>query len=248
MVFEAVRELLFNCAKHSGVRRADVRISGDEATLCVAVSDEGSGFDPLRLNSPGEMGVGFGLLSIRERLELLGGAFEVESVPGSGSRFRLRVPVADVCPGSDSPGRPASAPRIRVLLADDHVVMREGLALMLSREPDIEVVGEAQDGWQALEMARRLLPDIVLMDIGMPGLNGIEATRIIRAELPSVRVLGLSMLYEEGEGAEAIREAGAAGYVTKSAPPRDLLAALRDCMNRPTSMPWPAAPPAGARA
>jgi DNA-binding NarL/FixJ family response regulator len=121
--------------------------------------------------------------------------------------------------------------RIRVLIADDHAITREGLAVMLSKEPDIEVVGEAGDGWQAIEMARRLTPDVVLMDIGMPGLNGIEATRIIHTELPHVHVLGLSMLYEEGEGAEAMRGAGAVAYVTKSAASGDVLAALRSCMS-----------------
>jgi DNA-binding NarL/FixJ family response regulator len=120
---------------------------------------------------------------------------------------------------------------IRVLIADDHAIMLEGLTVMLSKEPDIEVVGQARDGRQAIEMTRRLTPDVVLMDIGMPGLNGIEATRIIRAEMPRVRVLGLSMLYEEGEGAEAMREAGAIAYVTKSAPSSEVLAALRSCMS-----------------
>ena len=131
---------------------------------------------------------------------------------------------------------------IRVMLVDDHAVVRQGLLLMLSKEPDIEVVGEAQDGWQAIELAKRLAPDVVLMDISMPGLNGIEASRIICAELPDTRVLGLSMLYEEGESSEAIRAAGAVGYVSKSAPSGDLLAALRDCMNRPPSKRWPTAP------
>jgi CheY-like chemotaxis protein len=243
LVFETVRELLFNCAKHSGVQRAEVSIALNDATLCVTVSDEGVGFDPLKHAKPGKMGTGFGLFSIRERLQLVGGALEIASAPGAGCRFQLRVPfgvaegTGDVQP---SPGPPA--PCIRVLLVDDHAVVRQGLSLMLSKEPDIEVIGEAQDGWQALELAKRLVPDIVLMDISIPGLNGIEATRIICAELPDTRVIGLSMLYEEGERSEAIRAAGAVGYVSKSAPSGDLLAALRGCMNRLASKRRPAAP------
>ncbi len=232
LVFEAVRELLFNCVKHSGVQRADVSISRDDTTLCVTVSDEGCGFDATRLDTPGEMGAGFGLFSLRERLQLVGGVLEIESALNAGSRFRLRLPLAGA--GSNAgPPLPSdpSTHRIRVLLVDDHAIMREGLGVMLSKESDIEVVGEAQDGWQALGLARRLKPDVVLMDIGLPGLNGIEATRILSAELPGVRILGLSMLYEEGEGAEAIREAGAVGYVAKSAPSREVLAALRGCMS-----------------
>lgn len=242
LVFETVRELLFNCAKHSGVQRAEVSIALTDGTLCVTVSDEGVGFDPLKHAKPGKMGTGFGLFGVRERLQLVGGALEIASAPGAGCRFHLRVPLGmgdgtgDVHP---FPG--PSAPRIRVLLVDDHAVVRQGLSMMLSKEPDIEVVGEAQDGWQALELAKRLAPDVVLMDISMPGLNGIEATRIICAELPDTRVLGLSMLYEEGESSEAFRAAGAVGFVSKGAPSGDLLAALRDCMSRPAAKPWPAA-------
>jgi CheY-like chemotaxis protein len=249
LVFETVRELLFNCAKHSGVQRAEVGIALTDGTLYVTVSDEGVGFDPLKHAKPGKMGTGFGLFGVRERLQLVGGSLEIASAPGAGCRFHLRVPLGmgdgsgDVHP---SPG--PSAQRIRVLLVDDHAVVRQGLSMMLSKEPDIEVIGEAQDGWQALELAKRLAPDVVLMDISMPGLNGIEATRIICAELPDTRVLGLSMLYEEGESSEAIRAAGAVGYVSKGAPACDLLATLRDCMNRPASKPWPAASPEGALA
>ncbi len=203
LIFESVRELLFNCAKHSGAGQADVRVACDKGTLCVTVSDRGSGFDPQCLSSPGDMRTGFGLFGIRERIQLVGP------------------------PPRSSPSRG----RIRVLIADDHAITREGLTVMLSKEPDIEVVGEAGDGWQAIEMARRLMPDVVLMDIGMPGLNGIEATRIIRTELPNVHVLGLSMLYEEGEGAEAMRGAGAVAYVTKSAPSSEVLAVLRGCLS-----------------
>ena len=232
LLFEAVRELLFNCAKHSGAHRAAVGILREEAGVCVTVSDNGTGFDPQKLSNPGEMGTGFGLFSIRERLQLVGGAFEIESSsPDGGSRFRLRVPIPHAGPSLGAPASDSSSRRIRVLLVDDHAIMRDGLAVMLSKESDIEVVGEAQDGWQALETARRLVPDVILMDISMPGLNGIEATRILHAELPGVRVIGLSMLYEEGERAEAIRSAGAVGYVSKSAPSNQLLAALRGCMS-----------------
>jgi PAS domain S-box-containing protein len=232
LVFESVRELLFNCAKHSGAGRAGVRVVCDEATLHVTVSDSGSGFDPQCLTTPGDTRTGFGLFGIRERIQLVGGSFEIESAPNAGSRFHMCLPLTDSGPVAALPPHITSSEGgIRVLIADDHAIMLEGLTVMLSKEPDIEVVGQARDGRQAIEMTRRLTPDVVLMDIGMPGLNGIEATRIIRAEMPRVRVLGLSMLYEEGEGAEAMREAGAIAYVTKSAPSSEVLAALRSCMS-----------------
>ncbi len=115
-----------------------------------------------------------------------------------------------------------------MLLVDDHVVMRQGLSHLLGMEPDIEVVGEASDGRTAVEMAGRLRPDVVMMDINMPGMDGIEATRLIHAQFPDVRVIGLSM-FEEGERAQAMRDAGAVNYLTKSGPSDALVAAIRAC-------------------
>ncbi len=120
--------------------------------------------------------------------------------------------------------------RPRVLLADDHVVMREGLARLLGQEPDIEIVGQAADGQEAVALAARLAPDVVLMDMSMPRLNGVEATRAIRNDYPEVRVIGLSM-FEESDRAEALRHAGAAAYLTKSGPPQNLIATIRACMS-----------------
>jgi DNA-binding NarL/FixJ family response regulator len=115
---------------------------------------------------------------------------------------------------------------VRVLLVDDHVLLRRSLALLLSLEPDLQVVGEAGDGHRAIELTRALMPDVVLMDISMPGMNGIEATRVIRAEAPGVTVIGLSM-YERSEQAKPMLDAGAAAYVSKTDPPEALLAVIR---------------------
>jgi DNA-binding NarL/FixJ family response regulator len=116
--------------------------------------------------------------------------------------------------------------RIRVLVADDHAIVREGVHQLLAQQPDIEVVGEAADGAQALAMARRLKPDLVLMDIGMPGMNGLEATRALKAERPQTNVLVLTM--QEGEEYFFhLLEAGASGYVLKGASSAELLSAIR---------------------
>lgn len=116
--------------------------------------------------------------------------------------------------------------RIRILVADDHAIVREGVHQLLSQEPDIEVVGEAADGAQAVDLARKLRPDLVLMDIGMPGMNGLEATRVLKAEQPQTDVLVLTM--QEGEDYFfRLLQAGASGYVLKGAGSAELLSAIR---------------------
>lgn len=116
--------------------------------------------------------------------------------------------------------------RIRVLLADDHQILREGLASLLADEPDMEVVGEAGDGQEAIELARSTAPDVILMDVTMPGVDGIQATRQITSEISNVRVIGLSM-HEEEDMAKAMRAAGASAYLSKGGPSEALIAAIR---------------------
>lgn len=114
----------------------------------------------------------------------------------------------------------------RILLVDDHQIMREGLMSLMAGEPDLEVVGDASDGRQAVQMAKRLKPDLVVMDISMPGLSGIEATRQILEELDRVRVLALSMHADPRFVAGAL-EAGAHGYMIKDCTSRELLECIR---------------------
>ena len=116
--------------------------------------------------------------------------------------------------------------KIRTLVADDHTILREGVRLLLDAQPDIEVVGEAADGQEALVQVRALKPDIVLMDIAMPGLNGLEATRTIKHEFPQIHVIALTM-YESDEYFFQVLNAGASGYVLKKAASADLVGAIR---------------------
>ena len=115
---------------------------------------------------------------------------------------------------------------IKVLLADDHSVVRKGVREFLEDEPDIEVVGEAVNGTEAVDLAGALRPDVVVMDIKMPGLSGVEATRRIRADLPEVRVLALTA-YDDDPYVFGLLEAGASGYVLKTAELRELIWAIR---------------------
>ncbi|MBI3244619.1 MAG: response regulator transcription factor [Chloroflexi bacterium] len=116
--------------------------------------------------------------------------------------------------------------RIRVLLADDHALFREGLATILAAQPDFEVVGEAGDGLEALVKARELVPDLILMDIEMPGFDGLEATRQIVQELPAVIVVMLTVRGEDEKLFEAIK-GGAQGYLLKNIYSRQILDMLR---------------------
>jgi DNA-binding NarL/FixJ family response regulator len=113
-----------------------------------------------------------------------------------------------------------------VLLVDDHALVRRGFATLLAREPDLEVVGEADNGQRAVELTRQLTPDVIVMDVSMPVMNGIDATRAVLAEFPATRVIGLSM-FEDPEQPEAMRQAGALGYLNKNDPAEVLLAAIR---------------------
>ena len=115
---------------------------------------------------------------------------------------------------------------IRILIGDDHGVMRAGLRAMLEGEPSVEVVGEAADGEAVMYLAGELLPDIVLLDIGMPGLDGIEVTRRLSKLLPQIQVLILTVYEDESLLREAIR-AGASGYVVKRAAEEELIAAIQ---------------------
>lgn len=117
-------------------------------------------------------------------------------------------------------------PKIRVLIVEDHSIVRAGVRLLIEAQPDMEVVAEAKDGHEALLKTKQLQPDVVLMDITMPGLSGLEATRIIKEEHPKTQVLALTM-HENERYFFQILQAGASGYVVKGASPAELITALR---------------------
>lgn len=244
-LFQAVRELLFNIVKHAGVNQAYVKLARINGDTEVCVRDEGVGFDHNPSHAFQSKDAGFGLFSIAERVGLLGGSMKIEAAPGKGTNVCVRV--RHHAPSLTARERGIRKPdrtetrlveeslaaasgetgRIRILLADDHKILREGLAGLLREQMDFDVVSEASDGQMAVELARETNPDVVIMDVSMPRLNGVEATRIITAEMPRVRVIGLSMHAQE-DMADAMRKAGAVGYVTKGAPSEILTAAIRD--------------------
>lgn len=116
--------------------------------------------------------------------------------------------------------------KIRILIAEDHAVVRAGFRALLESQPDMVVVGEAANGWEAFEKARALVPDLVLMDISMPGMNGIEATERIKEALPQVKVLVLTIHADEFYLRHLLK-AGASGYLVKQSPASELCHAIR---------------------
>lgn len=235
-LFQAIRELLFNVVKHSGVLKARVTLAHDEPTdeIVVTVADRGVGLDTSRMWAS-EFGH-LGIPSIRERLHALGSDLEVDSTPGAGTRVTIRAKLGadagspdDLALEGDTPDSIVAGVRgegVRVLIVDDHALVRQGVSLLLHHQPGIEVVGEAANGREALEMVRRHAPDVILMDINMPEMNGIEATRRVKQLMPQVVVIGLSM-HDLSELAQAMRDAGADGYVNKAAPSDELIRAIR---------------------
>lgn len=234
-LFRTGQEILFNAIKHAKVKEARLRLQRRDACLWLTVADRGQGFDPKTLKKT----AGIGLLSIRERVGLLGGRMRIRSAPGRGSTFLIAVPdiliPEDREPPSDdsrvlfssSVSRPTSPhSRLRVLLVDDHKVMREGLASLIGRQPDMEIVGQTGDGVSAIQLARELRPDVIVMDVAMPAMAGDEATRRIKMEMPQARVIALSM-FDEPSIRTKMLNAGAGTYLSKVGPSEELLAAIR---------------------
>lgn len=118
--------------------------------------------------------------------------------------------------------------KIRIMLVDDHEAVRRGVANLIQEYPDFEIVGEAADGEEAVSRTRKIRPDIVLMDVNMPRMDGIQATRIIHDEFPDVHVIGFSIHNEESQR-EAMLEAGASGYFVKRGSFKDPAATIRSC-------------------
>jgi len=233
LLFEAARELLFNVLKHAHTGSARVRMTtSPREELRLEVSDEGTGLNPAELKERRATTSGFGLFGLKERLELLGGRLQVDGAPGQGTRVTILAPrrhpqlsAVDSAQPTVS-AHPPRGNRIRVLLADDQRIVREGLARLLREQADIEVVGVAGDGRTAVELAFQTRPDVVVLDVSMPDLDGIEVTRRLAAAMPGIRVIGLSV-HEEEDVALAMRAAGATAYLTKGGSPQQLIAAIR---------------------
>ncbi|UVT18868.1 MAG: response regulator [Nitrospira sp.] len=224
--YQSLHELLFNVLKHAQVTEATVRLRRIGDHLAIQVKDRGAGFQMEGSQAPTREG-GFGLFNLQEQLHAIGGRIRVWSVPGRGSRvtmlFPLQTRTVTALAGyqgkqtstAAQPGNGDDRPsQLRILLVDDHQIMRQGLRSMLESEPGFEIAGEAMDGEIAVELAASVHPDVILMDINMPKLNGVEATRRIKHQFPNIAVIGLSM-HEDPKLEQSMYEAGACAYLSK---------------------------------
>ncbi len=212
-IYRLVQEALNNAVRHSGAKAAKVEVETAGRGIRVRISDDGRGFDPKRTR-------GLGILGMEERVKRLNGGDHggFGSWAWHGDHRRTAAAAARK--------RRRMSRKTRVLLADDHVLIRAGLRMVVDAQTDLTVVGEAGDGREAVAMAESLKPDVVVMDIGMPGLNGIEAAHQIREKLPDSQIVMLSMHSDEGYVLRALK-AGAKAYLLKDSAEADLVRAIR---------------------
>ena len=239
-LFQAVRELLANILKHAGTNQAKVRLSSNKNHIFVEVIDEGKGFDTTKLETVKSQG----LRNIREKLDLMDGKIIIKSQPGQGSHFILQVPTNNDLGTAtaddveqDTADYLVNEPAyhfkvseledtISVLVVDDHQVMRNGLVRLLREESNFNIIGEAGNGVEALDFVRNIQPDVIIMDVTMPKMDGIEATRLIHQEYPGIHIIGLSM-HEEQEYSSLMKKAGASDLLNKGGPAEELFAAVQ---------------------
>lgn len=225
LLYDSVRELLFNIVKHARVDNASLNIQYDSKQISVTISDRGVGFDTESKANDSEKSA-FGLYSVGDRIQALGGKWKLDSSPGEGTEVHLQIPLGKSKMGdlALSPAQP-SVPKnlveggvdpIRIIVVDDHALVRDGVISLFRRDPRIGIAGAAKDGVEAIQMVEEHRPDVVLMDVKMPVMNGIDATREILRRWPTTQVIGLSMQDAEGEEARAIANAGAIAFLRKS--------------------------------
>ena len=266
LLFQSARELLLNVVKHAGTDRASLRLQTHHGELRLTVMDQGRGFSTSLLKETAASQDTFGLFSIRERMESLGGRLEVGTRPGQGTTVSLIMPLPGARAGDVSSVEPPprlssfvsrisqandasrdtlhdhehsalstqhselqQQAKFRVLLVDDHAMVRQGLRSLLENHRDVEVVAEAGDGLQAIALAETLCPDVVVMDLSLPQLDGVEATRRICLTHPATVVIGLSV-HESRHMEQAVKTAGAAAFLTKDCAVDQLYEAMTSAM------------------
>ncbi len=244
LLFQCTKELLFNVVKHSGEKQAGLSIERTkDQKIKIIVSDNGNGFDPDAFVETQDNTASLGLFSIEERLKDIGGRMKIASAPGQGTTVTLTAPAektddaVTTGPGYNRRAEDHAAisdrnPKdsIGILIVDDHKLLREGLVGLLGMEPGFEVLGEAADADTAIDLAQKLEPDVVIMDVNLGETNGIDATRQILFKKPHIKVIALSM-HSDKKVINAMYHAGASVFLNKTVPSDELIAKVRDCLS-----------------
>ncbi len=212
-LYRVLQEAITNIARHANATRVAVLLEATEKEINMIVEDNGCGFFPAEAE-PASKRLGF-LRTVRERLSLVSGTLEVELALGQGCTLYIRVPLLTQ----------ACFPPPTRSVADDHPLILAGVRLLLNDDPEVEIVGEARDGETALQMALELKPAIMVLDLSMPGLNGVEVTRQLRAQSPDGKIVVLTV-QEDRSYLRKLIEAGVAGYVLKRSVAEDLRRAI----------------------
>ena len=219
-LYRVVQEALTNVAKHARADRLSLILNRRDDQLLAIVEDDGVGFDAENGMPPGRSEPRLGLIGMKQRVEAVGGVIQVE--------FNAWTRHDGLRPSSRAARRREVIPmgKLRILLADDHGVVREGLKSLINAQPDLEVIGEACDGLSACQKATELRPEVVVMDVSMPGLTGDQATAQLKQACPDVKVLALTV-HEDKNHLRKMLKAGASGYILKLATGEEFIRAVR---------------------
>jgi two-component system NarL family sensor kinase len=252
-LFRVVQESLTNVHRYSGSPDAEIKIFAKGGELHLEVVDHGKGIEAgtARTSIDGIASLGVGIPGMRERLRQLGGRLQVD-FGRNGTRVFANIPLkqneaeipaieeaAASLPLESTPETDVTArsdTRKRILIADDHEVMRRGVRGLLESQDEWAVCGEAFEGTEVVMKSRELRPDLIIMDINMPGLTGIAAAQQIRRENPSAKILFFSV-HESAQTVREVVNAGAQGYVAKSRAGHDLVDAVRSVLDGGTFFP-----------
>lgn len=248
-LFRVIQESLTNVHRYSGSLKAYVRLKENADTVELQIGDFGKGMHPdmVDLQSGKRVRLGVGIQGMKERMRLLGGKLEIGSQPQQGTVVTATLPVSHnteaSVPSLDANGVDSetavrravptamnrSISRKQILIADDHEMLRRGLRTLMEKEKGLQICGEAVDGQDAVDKAKALRPDLVILDINMPVLNGLQAARFILRDHPQTKIL-IFTVHDSDQTQKEIRAVGAHGYLSKNNASDDLVRVVKELL------------------
>ena len=246
-IFRVLQESLTNVHRYANTSKARLRLSTTADEIKLEIEDYGKGLQAPRSKAPQESvaRLGVGIQGMTERIRQLGGRLEITSSPKRGTLVSAMIPLCSgqfAAPAASAESASsvsvdgsvvAQHQRQQILIADDHEMLRRGVRTTLQTEPDLEICGEAVNGQDAVDKARELHPDLVILDINMPVLNGLVAVRQILRYCPSTKIVIFSV-HDSDQTRQEVRAVGAHGFVSKGKDSHDLLRVVRDVLKRNT--------------